>query len=107
MCMMLADFITQNQLEVVGEAHNGIEAMAAFRRLCPDLVVMDIAMPMMDGLRALKTIKTFDAEARVLICSSMGQDALVKEAIESGAAGFVVKPFEPECLRRALAQALR
>ena len=92
--------------DVVAEATDGIEAVAAYQADKPDLVTMDITMPNMDGVQALKELKTLDPEARVIMVSAMGQEALVVEAITSGAADFVVKPFEPTRVVEAVNNAL-
>jgi two-component system chemotaxis response regulator CheY len=103
---MIGDILAQAGLEIVGEAENGSEAVAKYRELRPDLVTMDIVMPEMGGIDAIREIMREDAEARVLICSAMGQQALMIEAIQAGARDFVVKPFQPaqvlEAVRRIL-----
>lgn len=103
---MISDILAQAGLEIVGEAENGSEAVAKYRELRPDLVTMDIVMPEMGGIDAIREIMREDAEARVLICSAMGQQALMIEAIQAGARDFVVKPFQPtqvlEAVRRIL-----
>lgn len=106
MRMMIRDILTKNNFEVVGEATNGQEAVALFLELKPDLVTLDITMPGMDGVTVLKTICQHDPRARVVMCSAMGQQAMVVEAIQNGAKDFINKPFHPqkvvETLRRAL-----
>jgi two-component system chemotaxis response regulator CheY len=106
MRMMIRDILTKNNFEVVGEATNGQEAVALFLELKPDLVTLDITMPGMDGVTVLKTIRQHDPRARVVMCSAMGQQAMVVEAIQNGAKDFINKPFHPqkvvETLRRAL-----
>ena len=92
---MISDILTQAGLEVIGEADSGAQAVEKYRQLKPDLVTMDIIMPEMGGIDAVKAITEFDPEARVLMCSAMGQQALVAEAIQAGAKDFVVKPFQP------------
>jgi len=82
--------------DVVGEAENGREAVDLYATLQPDIVTMDITMPEMDGLAALKAIRTEYPEAKIVMCTAMGQQALVKEAIQSGARDFIVKPFQPD-----------
>jgi len=96
MRMMIKDILTKNGYNVAGEAENGQVAVAKYKELSPDLVLMDITMPEMDGLQALKTIKANDAGAKVIMCSAMGQQAMVIEAIQSGAKDFIVKPFQAE-----------
>ena len=91
---MLADILTGAGFDVVGEAENGVEAVERYRRLKPDLVTMDIVMPEMGGIDAVREIMKENGSARILMCSAMGQQALVTEAIQAGARDFVVKPFQ-------------
>jgi two-component system chemotaxis response regulator CheY len=91
---MLADILTGAGFDVVGEAENGLEAVERYRRLKPDLVTMDIVMPEMGGIDAVREIMKENGSARILMCSAMGQQALVTEAIQAGARDFVVKPFQ-------------
>jgi two-component system chemotaxis response regulator CheY len=104
---MLSDLLAQAGLEVVGEAQTGVEAVDKFRELKPDLVTMDILMPDMGGIDAVREILKIEPGARVLICSAMGQQSLVLDAIRAGAKDFVVKPFQPsrvlEAVQRVLA----
>jgi len=86
----------------VAEAANGEEAVERYKTFAPDAVLMDITMPVMDGLSALKEIRRLDAGARVIMCSALGQQGIVLEAIKSGAVDFVVKPFSPEKLLETL-----
>lgn len=88
--------------EVVGEAADGEEAVRAFQELRPDLVTMDITMPKMDGLTAIRQIRTLDPKARIIVCSAMGQKPMVIEALEAGAQDFLVKPFDADRVREAL-----
>ena len=94
MRMMLKDILSKNGYEVVGEAANGKEAIEKYKRLRPDLVLLDITMPEMDGITALKEIKHIDPQAVVVVCSAMGQQNMVIEAIQNGAIDFIVKPFQ-------------
>ncbi len=94
MRMMIKDILTKNGYAVVGEAENGAKAVEKYLELKPDLVLMDITMPEMDGIQALKKIKELDAGASVIMCSAMGQQAMVIESIQSGAKDFIVKPFQ-------------
>ena len=96
MRMMLKDILNKNGYEVVGEAANGREAIDQYIELRPDLVLLDITMPEMDGITALKEIKHIDPQAAVVVCSAMGQQNMVIEAIQNGALDFVVKPFQQE-----------
>ncbi|MDD3013363.1 MAG: response regulator [Candidatus Gastranaerophilales bacterium] len=95
MRMMLKDILTKNGFEVVGEAANGNEAVEKYSQLSPDLVTMDITMPLCDGIAALKQIVGKDPAAKVIMCSAMGQQAMVIESIQAGAKDFIVKPFQP------------
>ncbi|MBT9253403.1 MAG: response regulator [Brockia lithotrophica] len=106
MRMMLKDILKRGGYEVVGEAANGVEAVALYRELRPDLVTMDITMPEMDGISALKQIRTLDPEAKVIMVSAMGQQAMVIEAIQSGARDFIVKPFQAERVLEAVRKVL-
>ena len=94
MRMMIKDILSKNGYNVVGEAENGAKAVEKYNELKPDLVLMDITMPEMDGIEALKAIKAADAGALVIMCSAMGQQAMVIESIQSGAKDFIVKPFQ-------------
>ena len=96
MRMMVKDILTKNGYNVVGEAENGEDAIAKYKDLHPDLVTLDITMPVMDGLQALKGIKEFDSNAMIIMCSAMGQQAMVIEAIQYGAKDFIVKPFQAD-----------
>jgi two-component system, chemotaxis family, chemotaxis protein CheY len=104
---MISDILSQAGFEIVGEAESGVQAVAKYRELKPDLVTMDIVMPDMGGIEAVREICKADPEARILMCSAMGQQALVVEAIQAGAKDFVVKPFQPsrvlEAVQRVLA----
>jgi len=103
---MIGDILTQAGLEVVGEAASGAQAVEKYKALRPDLVTMDIIMPEMGGIEAVKEITSFDPQARVLMCSAMGQQALVAEAIQAGAKDFVVKPFQPSRVLEAVQRVL-
>ncbi len=104
---MIGDILKQAGFEVVGEASSGVEAVEKYRELEPDLVTMDIVMPDMGGIDAVKEILSEHPDAKILMCSAMGQQALVVEAIQAGAKDFVVKPFQPsrvlEAVQRLLA----
>ncbi|MGN0345806.1 MAG: response regulator [Lachnospiraceae bacterium] len=96
MRMMIKDILTKNGYEVAGEAENGVVAVSKYGEIKPDLVLMDITMPEKDGIQALKDIKAIDGGAKVIMCSAMGQQAMVIEAIQSGAKDFIVKPFQAD-----------
>ena len=96
MRMMTKDILTKNGYNVVGEAENGARAVEKYNELKPDLVLMDITMPEMDGIQALKKIKENDPSALVIMCSAMGQQAMVIESIQAGAKDFIVKPFQAD-----------
>ena len=96
MRMMIKDILTKNGYNVAGEAENGAKAVEKYAELKPDLVLMDITMPEMDGIEALKKIKALDPSASVIMCSAMGQQAMVIESIQSGAKDFIVKPFQAD-----------
>jgi two-component system chemotaxis response regulator CheY len=107
MRMKLKDILEKNGYEVVAEAQNGADAIEKFKSDRPEIVTMDITMPEMDGIQALKGIKKIDPQARVVMCSAMGQQAMVMEAIQSGAVDFIVKPFETDRVLDALVKAGR
>ena len=96
MRMMIKDILTKNGYNVAGEAENGLKAVEKFKEVNPDLGLMDITMPEMDGIQALKEIKKIDGGAKVIMCSAMGQQAMVIESIQAGAKDFIVKPFQAE-----------
>ena len=96
MRMMIKDILTKNGYNIAGEAENGAKAVEKYAELKPDLVLMDITMPEMDGIEALKKIKASDPGASVIMCSAMGQQAMVIESIQSGAKDFIVKPFQAD-----------
>ena len=102
MRMMIKDILSKNGYDVVGEAENGQKAVEKFQELKPDLTTMDITMPEMDGITAVKEIKKIDANAKVIMCSAMGQQAMVIEAIQCGARDFIVKPFQPDRVLEAV-----
>lgn len=102
MRMMIKDILSKNGYTVAGEAENGAKAVEKYAEIKPDLVLMDITMPEMDGIQALKAIKAADAGAKVIMCSAMGQQAMVIEAIQSGARDFIVKPFQADRVLEAV-----
>ena len=106
MRMMVKDILSKNGYEIVGEAENGMKALEKYQELKPDLVTMDITMPEMDGITAVKEIKKVDPAAKVVMCSAMGQQAMVIEAIQAGARDFIVKPFQADRVLEAIRQAV-
>jgi two-component system chemotaxis response regulator CheY len=103
---MISDILTQAGFEVVGEAESGTQAVERYHALKPDLVTMDIVMPDMGGIEAVREICKTDPDAKILMCSAMGQQALVVEAIQAGAKDFVVKPFQPSRVLEAVQRVL-
>ena len=106
MRMMLKDILTKGGYEVVGEAENGQMAIDKFKELKPDLVTLDITMPELDGIGALKGIKAADPNAVCIMCSAMGQQAMVIESIQAGAKDFIVKPFQADRVISAVQKAI-
>lgn len=102
MRMMIKDILSKNGFEIAGEANDGAQAVEKYKELSPDLVTMDITMPEMDGITALKAIKKFDPNAKVIMCSAMGQQAMVIDAIQAGAKDFIVKPFQADRVIEAI-----
>ena len=102
MRMMIKDILTKNGYNIAAEAENGKIAVDKYNEVKPDLVLMDITMPEMDGIQALKGIKANDPNANIIMCSAMGQQAMVIEAIQSGAKDFIVKPFQAERVLEAV-----
>lgn len=96
MRMMLRTMLVEGGHEVVGEAANGLEAVQAYMKIKPDIITMDITMPEMDGVEAVREIRKLDAATKIIMCSAMGQKAMVVEAITAGAKDFVVKPFQKD-----------
>ncbi len=103
---MISDILSQAGYRVAGEAANGVQAVEMYKALKPDLVTMDIVMPDMGGIDAVREIIKDDPSARILMCSAMGQQALVIEAIEAGARDFIVKPFQPGRVLEAVQRVL-
>lgn len=102
MRMMIKDILTKNGYEIVGEAQDGAQAVEKYKELTPDLVTMDITMPEMDGITALKEIKKVNPDAKIIMCSAMGQQAMVIDAIQAGAKDFIVKPFQADRVIEAI-----
>jgi two-component system chemotaxis response regulator CheY len=106
MRMMIKDVLSKNGFEICGEAENGAKAIEKFKEVNPDLVIMDITMPEVDGIQAVKEIKKMNGAAKVIMCSAMGQQAMVIEAIQAGAKDFIVKPFQAERIIEAVKKVL-
>jgi two-component system chemotaxis response regulator CheY len=96
MRVTLKNLLVNSGYEVIGEAANGKEAVEKYAETHPDIVFMDITMPVMDGIAATRAIKANDPNAKVIMCTAMGQKNMVMEAIQAGARDFIVKPFSPE-----------
>ncbi|MDD2457535.1 MAG: response regulator [Eubacteriales bacterium] len=104
MRLTIRNMLEKNGYEVVGEAENGQVAITKYHALNPDIVTMDITMPEVDGLAALKAIRQINPQAQIIMMSAMGQQAMVKEAVVAGARGFIVKPFKEETVLQALSK---
>ena len=102
MRMMIKDILVKNGYEIAAEAENGLKAVEQYPEAKPDLVLMDITMPEVDGIEAVRRIKALDPNANVIMCSAMGQQAMVIEAIQSGAKDFIVKPFQADRVLEAV-----
>ena len=102
MRMMLKDIITDIGHEVVGNACNGFEAVELYKNLKPDIVTLDITMPEKDGITALSEIMAINPDAKCVMCSAMGQQSMVIQAIKAGAKDFIIKPFMPERVKEPL-----
>lgn len=102
MRMMIKDILEKNSFEIAGEASDGLIAIEKYKETKPDIVIMDITMPNMDGLQALIELRKVDPEAKVIMCSAMGQESMVIDAIKSGAADFIVKPFQADRIVKAM-----
>lgn len=106
MRMMLKDILNKNGFEVVGEAVNGADAVEKYKELQPDVVTMDITMPEKDGITAVKEIRATYPQANIIMCSAMGQQPMVLEAIQAGAKDFVVKPFQADRVMESIKKVL-
>jgi two-component system chemotaxis response regulator CheY len=106
MRQMIREIIEPEGFEVVGEATNGIEAMEKYTELHPDIVTMDIVMPKQSGIDAVKGILAQSPDAKVVMCSALGQESLVMEALQAGAKDFIVKPFKPDNVLETLTKTL-
>ncbi len=104
MRVTLKNILTKNGYEIAGEACNGLEAVQMYQSTRPDVVTMDITMPEMDGISAVREIKKFDPNAQIIMCTAMGQKTMVMEAVQAGAKDFIVKPFQPDKVLEAVAK---
>jgi two-component system, chemotaxis family, chemotaxis protein CheY len=102
MRMAIKTILKKTDFDVIGEAENGIKGVQKYKELKPDIVTMDITMPEMTGIEALKSIMEFDTKAKVVMVSAMGQETLVREAIMHGAKSFIVKPFKEDYVVQTL-----
>ena len=102
MRMMIKDILVKNGYEIAAEAENGLKAVERYPEARPDLVLMDITMPEIDGIEAVRRIKALDPNANVIMCSAMGQQVMVIEAIQAGAKDFIVKPFQADRVLEAV-----
>ena len=106
MRQMIREIVESEGFEVCGEASDGVEAVDEYKRLQPDVVTMDIVMPRKSGIDAVRGIMALDPGARVVMCSALGQETLVTEAIQAGAKDFIVKPFKPDAVIETLKRVL-
>jgi len=106
MRMMIKNIVSKNGYEVVGEAENGQVAVELYKKHKPDLVTMDITMPEMNGIEGVKAIREIDPGANIIMCSAMGQQSMVMEAIQAGAKDFIVKPFQQDRILQAIGRVL-
>lgn len=107
MRMVQKEILEEKGYEIVGEAADGIEAVERYMTLKPDVIILDITMPNMNGLDAMHKIFDYDKSARIIICSALGQQQLIVEAIKAGVKDFIVKPFKPERIISAIEKALK
>jgi len=103
---LISDILVKAGYQVVAEAANGVQAIEKYQQDKPDLVIMDLIMPDMGGIEAIKKIRKLDPNALIIVCSAMGQQALVMEALDAGASDFVVKPFQPAQILNTLKKLL-
>lgn len=106
MRMMIKGFLTKHGYTIADEASNGAEAVEKYKQVSPDLVTMDITMPEMDGIEAVKAIRQMDPNAKIIMCSAMGQQNMVVQAIQAGARDFIVKPFQEDRVIEAIKKVL-
>lgn len=102
MRMLLKAMLEKNGFQVIGEAENGSVAVKKYKELKPDIVTMDITMPEMDGIQALREIRQFDSNSKVVMISALGQESFVREAVLLGAKGFIIKPFREDYVVKTL-----
>ncbi|MGL4571197.1 MAG: response regulator [Clostridium sp.] len=102
MRMMIKDILEKNGFNIVGEASNGAQAVDLYKKQKPDVVTMDITMPKLDGIEAVKLIREYDKDAKIIMCSAMGQQGMVMDAIRAGAKDFIVKPFQADRVVEAI-----
>lgn len=105
--MMIKNMLLKNGFEVVGEASNGLMAIDVYKDLKPDLIIMDITMPELNGIEATKKIKQIDPRAKIVMCSALGQSQTVLESIQAGARDYIVKPFEEEQVIKIIRKCLK
>ncbi|GIP55621.1 MULTISPECIES: response regulator [Paenibacillus] len=106
MRLMLKNILSKQGYEIVGEAENGLEAVEKYKALSPDLVTMDITMPVMEGVEAVRLIKQLDPNAKIIMCSAMGQQSMVVQSLQAGARDFIVKPFQEERVLESIRKTL-
>ncbi|MBQ4901281.1 response regulator [Paenibacillus sp. Marseille-P2973] len=106
MRLMLKNILSKQGYEIVGEAENGLEAVEKYKTLSPDLVTMDITMPVMEGVEAVRLIKQLDPNAKIIMCSAMGQQSMVVQSLQAGARDFIVKPFQEERVLESIRKTL-
>lgn len=102
MRMQLRDMLNKLGHQVVGEAENGQDAIEKYQELTPDLITMDITMPVMDGIEAVRKIREISKEVKIIMCSAMGQQSMVVDAIQAGAQDFIIKPFNADRIKEAV-----
>ena len=107
MRMVLRNILLKNDFEVIGEAQNGEVAFEKYKSLKPDLVTLDITMPVLDGIGALKKIREYDRNANIIMCSAMGQQSMILEAIKNGAKDYIIKPFQEDRVINAINKAIQ
>lgn len=103
---IIGEILTQNGFVIAGEAADGYQAIEKYKETKPDVVIMDITMPELNGIEALKEIRKYDQNAAVIMCSAMGQHAMVIESIQAGAKDFIVKPFQANRVIEAVKNAM-